>query len=263
MDDAAANEIAAEFLSEVEGYLPQMRGCLHTLKLDSRADAAVEELHRMAHTIKGAAAMVGFDDLSRTGGLLEQVMDQVMAGTQVMDEELISLFSDAMQRIDAFCTLRSVEEAKQEGGELHQETLAAFQAKGRAPLPPEETAAAPSASADEGGGDSIAGILDQLLSVSGGSPAEEEIFDLSENFEAEGGAAAAAGAVDPELLDCFNEEAAEHLENIDQQLKELAAGVNGETALTEPLRESLHSLRRSVHTLKGAAAVIGIEPVAA
>ncbi|WP_420208511.1 Hpt domain-containing protein [Candidatus Electronema sp. JC] len=267
MDDAAANEIAAEFLSEVEGYLPQMRGCLHTLKLDSRDDAAVEELHRMAHTIKGAAAMVGFDDLSRTGGLLEQVMDQVMAGTQVMDEELISLFSDAMQRIDAFCTLRSVEEAKQEGGELHQETLAAFQAKGRAPLPPEETAAAPSASADEGGGDSIAGILDQLLSVSGGSPAEEEVFDLSENFEANGGAAAAAGAVDPdvdpELLDCFNEEAAEHLENIDRQLKQLAAEVDGETALTEPLRESLHSLRRSVHTLKGAAAVIGIEPVAA
>jgi chemosensory pili system protein ChpA (sensor histidine kinase/response regulator) len=74
---------------------------------------------------------------------------------------------------------------------------------------------------------------------------------------------AATEAIDPELMQCFTEEATEHLENIDQQLKELAAGVDGETTLSAPLRENLHSLRRSVHTLKGAAAVIGIEPVAA
>ncbi|MGR0480840.1 MAG: Hpt domain-containing protein [Candidatus Electronema sp. V4] len=274
MDDAAANEIAAEFLSEVEGYLPKMRSCLHTLKQDRSSGGAAEELHRMAHTIKGAAAMVGFDDLSRVGGLLEQVMEQVMAGTQVMDDELRSLFSDAVQRIDAFCTLRSVE-AKQEGSELHEKTLAAFQVKGRAPQPPEETAAVvppPPASADEGSveesGDSIAGILDQLLSVNGDgdSPAaEEEVFVLNENLEeaVEETKPAVAVAVDPELMDCFNEEAAEHLENIELQLARLKTAVTGETALTEPLRENLHSLRRSVHTLKGAAAVIGIEPVAA
>ncbi|MGX9726954.1 MAG: Hpt domain-containing protein [Candidatus Electronema sp. VV] len=274
MDDAAANEIAAEFLSEVEGYLPKMRGCLHTLKQDRSSGGAAEELHRMAHTIKGAAAMVGFDDLSRVGGLLEQVMEQVMAGTQVMDDELRSLFSDAVQRIDAFCTLRSVE-AKQEGSELHEKTLAAFQAKGRAPQPPEETAdiaPPPTASADEGSGeesgDSIAGILDQLLSVNGDedSPAaEDEIFVLNENLEeaVEEAKAVVAVAIDPELMDCFNEEAAEHLENIELQLARLKTAVTGETALSPPLRENLHSLRRSVHTLKGAAAVIGIEPVAA
>ncbi|MCW5205569.1 Hpt domain-containing protein [Desulfobulbus sp. F5] len=262
MDDTSANEIAAEFLSEVEGYLPLMRGCLQTLRKDRGNSEAAAELHRMVHTIKGAAAMVGFDDLSQTGGLLEQVMDKVLESALIMDDELISLFSDTIQRIDAFCTLRSVE--KQGGSTLlHQETLAAFQAKHR-DLPPERDDAPaekePPVGADE---DSIAGILEQLLSVNEGEA--EEVFLLNENLEEHEGTTSVpvAYAIDPELMACFNEEATEHLENIDQQLKQLTASVIDKTPLSNDLRASLHSLRRSVHTLKGAAAVIGIEPVAA
>jgi chemosensory pili system protein ChpA (sensor histidine kinase/response regulator) len=261
MDDTSANEIAAEFLSEVEGYLPLMRGCLQTLRKDRGNSEAAAELHRMVHTIKGAAAMVGFDDLSQTGGLLEQVMDKVLESALIMDDELISLFSDTIQRIDAFCTLRSVE--KQGGSTLlHQETLAAFQAK-HPDLPPERDDAPaekePPVGADE---DSIAGILEQLLSVNEGET--EEVFLLNENLEEHDGTTSVpvAYAIDPELMACFNEEATEHLDNIDQQLKQLTASVIDKTPLSD-LRASLHSLRRSVHTLKGAAAVIGIEPVAA
>ena len=258
--------IAAEFLSEVEGYLPELRGCLHALKNDSGARAAAEELHRIVHTIKGAAAMVGFDDLSKTGALLEQIMEQVLESGLRMDEVLISLFSDTAQRIDAFCTLRSVGE---EGSDsLHQETQAAFAAKGRLPAPPEERQlekTPPQDSESEGTDDSIAGILDQLLSVTDSAPAAADELFLSETCEEheEKPVAPSCYAVDPELLECFAEETVEHLENIRLQLKRLRAAVQDETLLSEELRESLHLLRRSVHTLKGAAAVIGIESVAA
>ncbi|RWX45039.1 Signal transducing histidine kinase, homodimeric domain, partial [Candidatus Electrothrix communis] len=69
--------------------------------------------------------------------------------------------------------------------------------------------------------------------------------------------------VDAELLQCFHEEAEEHLDNIDRQLNHLGMTVSGATEVTDLKRESLHSIRRSVHTLKGASAVIGIEQIAA
>ncbi|WP_417911199.1 Hpt domain-containing protein [Candidatus Electronema sp. PJ] len=263
--DGTANGIAAEFLNEVEGYMPELRGCLQALKKNRSNQEAAEELHRIVHTIKGAAAMVGFDDLSKTGALLEQVMDQVLDSGLVMDDELITLFGETAQRIDTFCTLRSVGE--QGSGNLYEETLAAFEKKHRRPAPeedevPVEKAEPPQAVVDD---DSIAGILDQLLSVVDGEEAEpEEEFLLNETWEDhEEKAAPKEEAIDPELLECFTEETAEHMENITLQLKRLAAEVESETALSDGLRESLHSLRRSVHTLKGAAAVIGIEPVAA
>uniref|UniRef100_UPI004056BBC5 Hpt domain-containing protein n=1 Tax=Candidatus Electronema sp. TaxID=2698783 RepID=UPI004056BBC5 len=349
--------IAAEFLREVEGYLPEMRGCLQALTQNPGDREAAEELHRIVHTVKGAAAMVGFDCLSKTGELLEQVMEQVLEEGLVLDSDMIALFGGTAERIAVFCA----QDGKEEGG-LHKETLAAF-ARLRPPPAPEPPS------------DSIAAILDQLLSVSDGEeepaegteedfflllneeqeepvapaesagetdsaaaelseaeqpnaapaafeeeddffadhadsedaaedlfadlngPAEDELFPDSDDAGSPAGrfreimaaqtaqlAAeelaeeeddlfalsteadeenAAAEAIDPELLECFAEETAEHLENISLQLQHLSAAAQKDAPLTEPLRDNLHVLRRSVHTLKGAAAVIGIEPVAA
>ena len=73
----------------------------------------------------------------------------------------------------------------------------------------------------------------------------------------------AIDAIDPELLQCFCEETEEHLENIDSCLNSLSDQVTDSVQLSPSTQETLHSLRRSVHTLKGAAAVIGIDQVAA
>ncbi|MCI5149836.1 MAG: hypothetical protein D3916_10710, partial [Candidatus Electrothrix sp. MAN1_4] len=70
-------------------------------------------------------------------------------------------------------------------------------------------------------------------------------------------------AIDPELLECFHEEAEEHLDNIDRQVNHLSETISDKAELTDLRRKTLHSVRRSVHTLKGAAAVIGLEQIAA
>ncbi len=75
MDNSLSGEIVCGFLGEVEGYLPDMRRCLQALQQDSANRQSLAELHRISHTIKGAAAMVGLDDLSGIGELLENVMD--------------------------------------------------------------------------------------------------------------------------------------------------------------------------------------------
>ncbi len=71
-----------------------------------------------------------------------------------------------------------------------------------------------------------------------------------------------AARIDPELLESFNEESTDHLEKINQQLNLLSHSVLDNTTINDEYREILHHIRRSVHTLKGAAAVIGIKSVA-
>ncbi len=68
--------------------------------------------------------------------------------------------------------------------------------------------------------------------------------------------------IDPEFLESFNEESKDHLNNINIKLNLLAPLINDKIDINDEYRAMLHSIRRSVHTLKGAAAVIGIKIVA-
>ncbi|CAK8719418.1 histidine kinase [Candidatus Electronema halotolerans] len=240
--------IIAEFLNELEGYLPELRRCLDVLRADRTDQPAADELHRISHTIKGAAAMIGLDGLSSAGELLEKTMEKVLSGDLVMNEELLSLLHTATDRLEFFCQERRA--GKQADGALSADLAAAFAAKLQ-PAPPKKVAApAP---------DSIAGILDQLLTPTD-EESEEEVLLLEDELE---NGQQSHEAVDIELLACFAKETEEHADNIALQLEEMRTAVTAEIALSEPLREHLHSLRHSVHTIKGAAAVIGIEPVAA
>ncbi len=240
--------IIAEFLNEVEGYLPQMSHCLEVLQVDNNDQPAIEQLHRISHTIKGAAAMVGIDSLSSTGEVLEQTMEKVLAGDLVLDNELLALISTANQQIDFFCQQQRA--GKQGEGRLPANILAAFARKLNAVQATKKTA--PSSAPD-----GIAGILDQLLTPE--EETEDDIFLLNDELEEK---RKNQESLDQELLACFAEEIAEHQENIDAQLREISAAVKDSAVPTDSLQEQLRSLRRSVHTVKGAAAVIGIEPIA-
>ena len=70
-------EILLEFQEEVREYLPDIRTGLGTLEKNPSHAEAVAEVHRLVHTIKGAAAMIGCDDLSRTAADVEQRLEEV------------------------------------------------------------------------------------------------------------------------------------------------------------------------------------------
>ncbi len=65
------------------------------------------------------------------------------------------------------------------------------------------------------------------------------------------------------MLESFHEEAAEHLETVAATLNRLSETVSSPVAVSNGIRDQLHVVRRGVHTLKGAAAVVGVESVAA
>ncbi|RWX45213.1 Hpt domain-containing protein [Candidatus Electrothrix aarhusensis] len=337
MNSSVGSEIVTGFIEEVEGYLPDMSRCLQTLQQDRAHRPSLAELHRITHTIKGAAAMVGLDDLSGIGEVLEKVMENILGASLALDDETITLLGNATQRIDSYCMMQRA--GKPDEGQLFQQTIAEIEEKlckstvescdiegssencnpetilfeereESIEEEPSITEASPDALdndlglaegfSEEDTDDffSDAGSLfDETSSpVSPVSPVEEAIDDdllfqdvaeeeddlfgsavmepseISEEVPGFGGIEqtgqtdqdnTGAEDIDPELLECFREETEEHLENIDSCLNSFGIDITDSVELTPSTKETLHSLRRSVHTLKGAAAVIGIEQVAA
>ncbi|WPD21134.1 MAG: Hpt domain-containing protein [Candidatus Electrothrix scaldis] len=329
MSSSVGNDIVTGFLEEVEGYLPDMNRCLQVLQQDKADRSSLAELHRITHTIKGAAAMVGLDDLSAMGEVMEKVMENVLGSSLVLDEETMQLVGAATRQIDQYCVMQRDGSAHDE--QLFQNTIAELEKKlsqsttpadleadeGYSPesiffeqdseeLVPEEGGpfdldedaeddlflGADTAVSEEDSSESFLDSLslaedeeedlDNELLLVNSDEDEDDLFasaltepEQSEQNQQEQSTEDLFHSVesvspeeemediDAELLECFREETEDHLENVDQCLNNLTAQISKLVKLTPSTREELHSLRRSVHTLKGAAAVIGIPQVAA
>jgi two-component system chemotaxis sensor kinase CheA len=90
------SEFYAAFKTEAEEYIAKLTQGLLSLEKDPQQPAVIEEMFRSAHTIKGAAAMVGCDDIKQIAhGLedkLKQVKDGVLSFTSALaDESLAAL----------------------------------------------------------------------------------------------------------------------------------------------------------------------------
>uniref|UniRef100_UPI004056808F Hpt domain-containing protein n=2 Tax=Candidatus Electrothrix sp. TaxID=2170559 RepID=UPI004056808F len=315
MDSSMGNEIVIGFIGEVEGYVPDMSRCLQTLQQDRTHRPSLTELHRITHTIKGAAAMVGLDDLSDIGEVLEKVMENLLDSSLDLDDEIITLLGDATGRIESYCAMQR--EGRPDDGHLLLQPIAKIEEKTLKNISDsnksegdsaennpellhfdreEEDLFRPEAEAfdqdepakldkninsdaiddlfaedesksfeETGDTDSLFDeIFDEIPSASlqQKTPTKENGISFIET-EQDSQELPESVPIDPELLECFQEETEEHLENIDRCLNSLEEHTTDLITLTPSSQETLHSLRRSVHTLKGAAAVIGIEQVAA
>lgn len=82
------NEILMVFLEEISGYLPEFEEHLAKLKANPKVKESLEECHRLAHTIKGSAASLGFSEVSKHGLALEQALTPVVEKKAVFTPEL-------------------------------------------------------------------------------------------------------------------------------------------------------------------------------
>jgi chemosensory pili system protein ChpA (sensor histidine kinase/response regulator) len=287
---AATQEVSitTEVINEVQSYLPPMDAFLRQLAADvsSPAPEGEKELHRMTHTIKGAAAIVQMDGLSKTAALMEDVLDEIIAGRRQWSKDYIQCMVETVAAMGDYCV--EVADGNSDGSVLYARSCEAYARIDEALAEPE------SLSMEEDLDDDPAALL-ALLGEADAEDTEsgDDLFqqfmdpddteDTSADLENLLGGTAGKDAsptiqatmdtpseplpteqlsIDQELQESFDEEAEEHLDNISRQLNELSAAVTERVDVTDEFRERLHSIRRSVHTLKGAAAVIGIEPVA-
>ncbi|MDQ3253463.1 MAG: Hpt domain-containing protein, partial [Acidobacteriota bacterium] len=213
-------EILIGFLEEAMGYLPAIRQGIEDYFMDATRLDALEEAHRMTHTIKGASSMVGFADLSHVAHAVEEVLDEMLAGQRTMDEET------------AINILTTLDEIESSLNELSKETLLEA-ATEHAPATEDMTPIAVVAP-------------EEHAAVSSSFAEPSSIADSSAVFD--------DAPIDPEMLEVFAEEAEDHLRTMSVGLAALDRN--------QADREALQEVRRSTHTLKGAAGVVGFRTLA-
>ncbi|MCL2340450.1 MAG: Hpt domain-containing protein [Proteobacteria bacterium] len=222
------NDFLAGYVEEVLTYVPTMRTAIGELRANPHKRDAQEELHRLAHIIRGASAMVGVDVLSQIAGHMENMLEQALEGEQVLAADVLATMESTVARIESYCL------------ELQQEVSG------------DETRLDDFAAADLAALDSD---VDALLAP---DSMQEPVVDQAVSF-----VGVSVSEPDDELMAEFRAEAEEHLDSLEKSMQGLERQVVGSVPVQGDLRETVRNIRRSVHTIKGAASVIGLADLAA
>jgi len=224
--------ILLAFVDEARGYLPGIRDGVLRYLADESLTSEIQSAYRLTHTIAGAASMVGLDELSAFARGTENVLEEyaLVGGPLPPDRgaEVLAQLDEIEQRLIviadvAASSLPSPDDAAPAAPSIHD--MFDF-----ADAPPSFDDARGEALGEDAGGD-------------------EPLSFGNEGLE-EG---AADEDIDPEMLEIFGLEAEEHLRTISASLVVLDR--------TPGDRPTLKDIRRSAHTLKGAAAVVGFQSV--
>ncbi len=206
-------------------------------KMSAKEKESVREIRRFVHTIKGAAAVIGLENISAFAHKWEDMLDWVYERAGRIDPEMISLMlasSDLLTRI--------VENPR----DPKSATVAEMDKKYRLYM-------------DQG----VQHAQEPDTDIQDEIKEDDEVSaEPLPEYESEAGEETQApeetAEIDPELIQSFNEEAREHLDSLGRLLAQLESGITRREKMSKEVKEALREIRRAVHTVKGAAAVIGL-----
>jgi len=253
--------VISGFIEEVNAYLPTLFKGVSSLKTNPHQNDLLEEIHRLVHTIKGAAAMVGITGLSCIAFEMEEVLEEIIAGKLTFDEDVFQVFHATIKRFEIYCRYMLADGVN--ARELLRETALTMRTvRGLVSDENDQTLKAllESVPEREGGeqdaaGDEAEDNMEELIIA----PDTESHESGTDQMQAQ---KAMQAVLSPELLATFYDEAEEHLDNLGHALNTLDAEVNAPMIISPAQHENIRQIRRYVHTLKGAAAVIGFQDCA-
>jgi len=282
-------EMIKGFIEEVKSYIPSLMQGIETLKEKPERKEVLEEIFRMVHTIKGASSMVGISGLSLIAYQMEEALDDVISGklelsakafkvmsnTVVIFKEYCERFFDGgvdshvmlKETIIAFRRLRGLSPDEDEG--VMKELLQSVPEREELNLQTEVDPNIQSGndrkmcehkpiSDDE---------YDETLKVHQESPLENETVETEMPLEDLDKIKAQSRQIkkhfqpSPELMEGFYEEAEEHIEDLGRSLNVLESQIRETATISVSQREEIRQIRRSVHTLKGAASIVGLKNI--
>ena len=246
--------------ADIRSSLAQLKESIRALAVDPSAPTARDEAHRLVRTLRQAA--VGAEGLERLAACMASALDRAPAGAE-LPRPLVAALAAAVERCDDL--IRGVEQGEAaDHGQLLARTREDFAACAMT--------RPPAADGPEGGdfGEAVERLLAEELEV----PAElfSEEPDAARPLSVDLPAPKAPPVRGPlfseaeweQLLIGFHEEAQEHLQTLQQALQRLqTANRDQEGCAVQAHREEIAAIRRAVHTIKGASAVIGLNEVAA
>jgi chemosensory pili system protein ChpA (sensor histidine kinase/response regulator) len=242
MEKLINRELLAGFTEEVRSYVPRIRKSFAALVADPARTDVLEEAHRLLHSIKGAASMLGLSALSHMVYLAEEATEEVASGQLEWSPGVAEVLEHVFSRV-----------------EYYLDTLNAGTLRGRPILAEVVTALRRLRSQPESGDQAE---IDLLFGSDGdpvvAAPSTEPVIASPPPSRRAGTPRATTAAqlqqeyasVPSDLLATFREEAEEILHNVGELLERLGSGANDGQALLD--------IRRHAHTLKGAAGSVGL-----
>ena len=252
IDDLRANgnmpeELVEIFAEEAEDHLSTITDGLDRLRVDHNDMEAIGDIRRSAHTLKGAAGAVGSPAVSNLAYRIETLLNLLLEQERGATETQVNLCLDAGDLLSDILVmetdfdelalqLQKVSIAFDEQIEIvtAQESDEPLAAEAEAET---ETVEANLSDDSDSDSETTEPIVDAEVS-------DTEVQKIREQLT--------SGMTLPkELVDIFAEEAEDHLRSMYAGLQKMK---NDRTDT-----DSLGQVRRSTHTLKGAAAAVGLE----
>ncbi|RLM50504.1 chemotaxis protein CheA [Halorubrum sp. Atlit-28R] len=91
----------AAFVAEAEDGITDLNNALLALEADPEDAEAMDDVFRVAHTLKGNAAAMGYEDVSDFGHALEDLLDAVRQGEREVTPELMDLLFEGVDAVEA------------------------------------------------------------------------------------------------------------------------------------------------------------------
>ncbi|WP_408959148.1 ATP-binding protein [Natrinema sp. 74] len=89
-----------DFVQESEERITELNNALLTLERDPDDEAAMENIFRIAHTLKGNCGAMGLESASDLAHAIEDLLDAVRAGDLVVTSELMDAVFDAVDELE-------------------------------------------------------------------------------------------------------------------------------------------------------------------
>jgi chemosensory pili system protein ChpA (sensor histidine kinase/response regulator) len=234
------------FLQEAGERLQYLREYTGILLDPYPAPEEVERLYVAAHTLKGSSAMYGFSLFAEVAAKLAHIFQYAMnlgIGPDTATP-LVEFITEALGilELDLLAIYDGGVENAEEIAEFTQKYPFAFQASAELAAP----GAAKSSSDNPSASEPLRDQDNLAADVARGFPAAEASEPVCFELPAE-------GDVSPEILEYFVPEAEEHLQIVTECLLSLEANPND---------ADIHRLFRAMHTVKGAAAQVGLQRIA-
>lgn len=94
------SQTIAGFYEEAQSYLAPLAECVQQLRAKPADEATLTEIHRFAHLIRGASAVVGLPRLTELTGDLESFLENILAGILPWEDSQLETIAEVASLIE-------------------------------------------------------------------------------------------------------------------------------------------------------------------
>ncbi|GAB4335132.1 MAG: hypothetical protein Kow0089_04710 [Desulfobulbaceae bacterium] len=152
LDNQILKQMLKDFLEEALELLDQLNLILIQLEDDPENEETVQQVFRIAHTIKGSAGFAGLEEMSAIGRKLEEIFGAVRKGTIKVTPPFMDLMFEALDTLSSLRESAAAEAPVQADVQAmldRLDQLLAGEMEDEAEIPTAVTESAPAEGADE------------------------------------------------------------------------------------------------------------------